>query len=113
MKNLIVVVTILIVPSLGCVTSLPRDTPFSEAWYKHQRHEIEFKERKDRIDNGEWVLAGKKDAARAAVQMDEEGKPKLNVGKRKGLSADLDADLDKASIFFKYKWGWKIRPKAE
>jgi len=112
MRNLIAIPLLALV-SLGCVTRLPRDTPFSEAWYKHQRHEREFKDRQDRVGNGEWLLVGRKDAARAAIQVDEEGKPKLNVGKRKGLSADIDAGLDEASIFFKYKWGWKARPRDE
>jgi hypothetical protein len=113
MKYLVVLVPVVLIATTGCVTQLSRDKPFSKAWYAHQRNEREFQERQKRISDGEWVLMGQQDSARAAIQMDEEGKPKLNVGKRKGLSADIDADLDEASIFFKYKWGWKTRPKPE
>lgn len=112
MKYLVVLVPAVLIAT-GCVTQLPRDKPFTKAWYAHQRNEREFQERKKRISGGELVLMGQQDAARAAIQLDEEGKPKLNVGKRKGLSADIDADLDEASVFFKYKWGWKTRPKPE
>ncbi len=108
-----VLVLLFLLPSLGCVTQLPRDQPFSKAWSQHQQHEWELTAREKRMDNGEWVLAGRKDATRAAIQMDDEGKPTLNIGRQKGLSADVDADLDKASVFFKYKWRWKVRPKED
>ena len=60
----------------------------------------------ERLKGDELVLVGREGGMRAAVRMDEKGKPRLNVGKWSGLSADIDIDPDDAKILLKYKLGW-------
>jgi hypothetical protein len=105
-----VLVSIAVLPCLGCVTTLPRERPFSKEWAHHHNNQRELEERKARVRNGELVLFGRRNSTRAAVVMDDEGKPRLNVGKTRGLSADVDIDTDDAGVMFKYKRGFTIKP---
>lgn len=114
MKYVVAFVALFALTLAGCVTSLPRDQPFTKAWTSHQRHEQELQDRVDRMNSGELVLLGHGNGTRAAIALDEEGDPKLNVGRRKGISADVDVNTDDASVLFKYKRGWKTKaPPAD
>jgi hypothetical protein len=94
----------------GCVHSPHSARPFTEEWVRDQDRVAAFERRKARLKGDEIVLVGNKEGARAAVQMDDKGRPRLNVGKRRGLSADLDLDPEEAEVEVKYKWGWKGKP---
>lgn len=94
----------------ACVTSLERDKPFTQAWADHFYHQQEVQERVDRMKAGEIVLVGQSGGGRAAIQMDDRGKAKLNVGKLDGLSVDIRMGADKADFLVKYKWDWQIHP---
>ena len=60
----------------------------------------------------ELVLVGEEGGARAAVELDEKGRPKLNVGKKRGFSADIDIDRDEADVTFKYELEWGRKKRA-
>ncbi|GMU92095.1 MAG: hypothetical protein AMXMBFR4_11530 [Candidatus Hydrogenedentota bacterium] len=113
MRHRAVFVGVVMLPCLGCVTTLPRERPFTREWANYHQNQREFEERKQRVRGGEWVLFGRRNSTRAAVVMDDEGKPRLNVGKTRGLSADFDIDTDDASVEFKYKKGFTIKPNRD
>lgn len=81
-------------------------TAFTDEWTQQNRKQAAFEERQARIKSDELVLVGNKDKARAAVRVDEKGKPRINIGKRKGLSADVDVGSDEADVKLKYKFEW-------
>ncbi|HPO14638.1 MAG TPA: hypothetical protein PLI09_14440 [Candidatus Hydrogenedentes bacterium] len=90
---------------MGCASNLDRDRPFSDAWANYNKHEREFRARKERIRGDEGiVLVGDSKKSRAAVYMDESGNPRLRVGK--GWSVDMDYG-GSSSVKVKYKLKWK------
>jgi len=96
----------------GCVTSDGRERPFTDGWSTQVRSEQNFQRRKERLrGDEEIVLMGDSDKARAAVVMDERGRPRLNVGRKTGWSADLDYDEGpEARLKYKLKWDF-AKPK--
>ncbi len=97
---------------MGCVTGDQRDRPFSDDWTHQLKHDRAFERRKARIrGDGEVVIVGDKDKARAAIVMDEAGNPKLNVGRKTGWSADLDYDRGpEGEVKYKYEWDF-VKPQ--
>ena len=97
---------------LGCVTGDQRDRPFSDDWTRQIKHDRAFERRKARIrGEGEVVIVGDREKARAAIVMDESGDPKLNVGRQTGWSADLDYDHGpEGEVKYKYEWDF-VKPK--
>jgi len=96
----------------GCAHNTNRHVPFSEDWTHHERGERAFNERRQRIGVGrEAVLAGEEGQTRAAVVVDERGRPNLNLGRAEGLSADVQIGSG-TGAFLKYKRGWNhTRPE--
>lgn len=98
----------------GCLRNPNHERPFTREWTRQTASERDFDARKARLKGDELVLLGKEGGTRAAVEMDEKGKPRLNVGKKSGLSADLRVSDDKSRVKLKYKLKWKsARPKKE
>jgi hypothetical protein len=97
---------LLVVVAPGCLSTAQRDRAFSNDWAHQVRSENEFKARKARIGGDELVLVGKNRGPRAAVEVDDKGRPRLNVGKKTGLSADLDLNEGEPEAKVKYKLKW-------
>lgn len=110
MKSMATALSAVAMITFGCATTLPREQPFSKEWAGAQRHNRAVQERAAKYSS-EWVLWGEGGKNRAAVVVDEKGKPRLNVGRAQGLSADIDIDEDEAGFMLKYKGGWKARPR--
>ncbi len=88
----------------GCATNLERDRPFSDAWVEHNRHEREFRERKAAIRGEEGlVLIGDSQKSRAALFLDEAGKPRLRVGRGWGVDLNYSGDPE-VKVNYKLKW---------
>ena len=99
---------------VACVNDPGREKVFSDAWTYHMNRADEIAARKQRLrGDEELILMGKEGKSRTAVYLDEKGRPRLNVGRKKGLSADLDLDTDEAEVKVKYKCGWKPKPERE
>ena len=103
---------VLLAPTAACTTGSEAAKPFTDDWRYYQKQALQVEERQRRLKE-DVVLFGQKDKARAAVTLDEKGKPQLNIGKNRGLSADIDIDTNKADVLLKYKieWGRGERPK--
>jgi len=97
---------IVVLTSAGCAHDVRTDRAFTDEWVIRNERLGAFEERKARLAEDELVLVGKKDSMRAAVEMDEKGRPRLNVGKDRGVSADVNVDTDSADVKLKYKWRW-------
>ena len=95
----------------GCQHATTRSQPFTDDWAHQIYKDRDIADREDRIGSGEVVLAGQSAGTRAAAVVDEDGNPKLNIGKRTGLNTDLRVNGGDASLMFKYKWGWQTRPE--
>lgn len=105
---------ILVVAASGCLRDPAVERAFSKKWAHQMRSEKEHAARKARLKGEGIKLFGKQGAAKAAVKMDEEGKPRLNVGKGGKISADLDVRHGKPDVEVKYKLKWKQpRPKRK
>jgi hypothetical protein len=89
-------------------------SPFHEEWAQRERSQREFDERKARLrGDQEIVLMGGSQSGRAAVYMDEKGRPRLNVGRKTGLSADLDYDGGpEAEVKYKKRWKF-VKPQHQ
>jgi len=92
----------------GCLRDPAYERPFSRKWAHQTSHERAFEARKARIQGDEVVLLGEKGRARAAVEVDEKGKARLNLGKKRGLSADVKVGSS-PELKLKYKLQWKGR----
>ncbi len=91
--------------SAGCVLG-PPDRAFTKEWLQDQRHTRELERRRAYIGTGEWVIAeGVDGESRAAVKLDERGRPKLHVGGLEGLNIDVDLG-SKPGAKAGYKWEW-------
>ncbi len=90
----------------GCVTGDGREKPFSPRWTDQTKDEWAFERRKARLKGDEGIgLGGKGKDSKAAVKMDEKGKPRLNIGGDTGLSADLNySGGPEAKVKYKVKW---------
>lgn len=90
----------------ACATNPATPTPFTRDWHEDVQGDRAFQKRLERLrGDDEVVLAGEEGKARAAVYMDEKGRPRLNVGQQTGLSADLDYDDGpEATLKYKVKW---------
>lgn len=88
--------------AVGCATTLERDRAFSDSWAYQRSTEGERWE-----PGGEVVLSGKEGRGpKAAVRMDEEGKPRLWLGGKSRVSADFDLNGGDPEVGVKYKIGW-------
>ena len=87
----------------SCLTGPAPERPFSEGWAFDQDWAAERRALKEKTQKDELVLLGKEGGVRAAVRTDEKGRPRFNVGKQGGLSADVDIDSDEAEVELKYK----------
>jgi len=101
--------------SLGCLVLLAAgaclhtpeyDRAFTRDWAHSENKEREFQDRKERIAGKGGPLLGKKDGNRADIEMDEKGRPKLNLGKKRGLSADVDMHGGEPEVEVKYGFSW-------
>lgn len=103
---------VLLVPTAACTSGSEAARPFTDDWRYYQKRSLETEKRQRRLKEG-TVLFEREGKARAAVILDEKGKPRLNIGKNKGLSADIDIDTNKADVLLKYKieWGGGERPE--
>lgn len=100
---------------VGCAGNDLRQRPFSESWLHQVEKDRDFQERKQRLrGDEEIVLMGDKKKARAAVQMDEGGKPRLNIKGTKGVSADLDlGGSPEAALKYKHEWDFARPPRRK
>lgn len=89
----------------ACATADPGARPFSEGWHDQIKSERAHEQRMQRLRGKKAVLAGQEGASRAAVVMDEKGRPRLNVGKEDGLSADVNYSHGPEGRL-KYKVDW-------
>lgn len=82
-------------------------------WSDHQARQREFAERmqRDKAAGDEIVLMDGETAPRAYVYMDERGRPRLGLGDRSRLSADIDIDTDEQGFGLKYKLDWGEKKK--
>ena len=84
---------------------MPRE-PFSDTWEQHRAKELkdDAKEEERSIP-----IVGKGENAKAAIDVDEEGKAKLRVGKLKGVRVDLDVNHGnpEAGVGYRIKFGGK------
>jgi len=110
-RNALPAAAILLVAA-ACASNGIVHRPFTKDWTYHQERRSEM-ERREQRQADELVLIGEKEGARAAVELDEKGKPKLNVGRKRGFSADIDVDTDEADVMFKYEWEWGRKEKAQ
>ncbi|MBP8128507.1 MAG: hypothetical protein KA184_02930 [Candidatus Hydrogenedentes bacterium] len=90
----------------ACATGPDSPQPFTQDWRRGQVRERAFQQRLERLRGGdEVVLMGEEGKSRAAVYMDEKGRPRLNIGRETGLSADLDYEEGpEATVKYKVKW---------
>ena len=98
----------LLIPLLaaGCMHTPQYGKPFSRDWVTHIETHEEIRARKARIEESGDALLGKPGKTRAAVEMDDEGRPQFNVGRSKGLSADIDFDHLEPDVKLKYRIEW-------
>ena len=87
----------------SCITGPAPERPFSEGWAFDFDREAERRAVKEKTQKDELVLLGKEGGVRAALRADEKGRPRFNVGKQGGFSADVDIDSDEAEVELKYK----------
>jgi hypothetical protein len=88
--------------SLGCSHNpSARESPFSREW-AHQRQ----RDTDGRLEKKEHVLMGNEKGPRAAIETDKKGRPRLNIGKQRGISADVDVGSNAAEVGVKYKIDW-------
>jgi hypothetical protein len=89
----------------GCVGS-PNPAPvFTEEW-AHYLESHEDDQNRARNDK-RLVLVGDDEAVNAGVELDAEGKPRLNIGgKDSRIGADVDIDSDEQSFGLNYKRSW-------
>ena len=88
---------------LGCAHGPSRNVPFSEDWNHMERREREISERKDRLRGRQ--PSEEERGARPNLMLDERGRPMVNVGGLRGISADLSASGG-GSAELKYRGGW-------
>ena len=96
----------LLIFAAGCLHTPQYDRAFTQDWAHCVDKEREMQSRKDHIAGKKRALVGKDDGARAAIEMDEKGRPKLNVGKKSGLSADVDMHGLEPDVTVKYGFRW-------
>ncbi len=85
----------------GCVTGTSDPPAFSADWIrKHGGHQSQ---NPNPGDQGELTLLGKGKGPRMYLYADEKGKPRLAIGGRGGLSADLDIRDGEPAFKVKYK----------
>jgi hypothetical protein len=91
---------------LGCVATQAHERPFSHEWYNLQQVNAELERRQAHIDKvDEIVLVGTKEEGGAYVEKNEDGDPKLNIGRDTGLKMDLDYDGGpEAGLKYELKW---------
>ena len=80
----------------GCLSAPQDERAFSHDWADKVQREKTFEARKERMRNKGGSLVG----------TDEEGNPKLNLGKDKGLGADVDLQGGKPAGEVKYEIKW-------
>ena len=98
----------------GCLRNQAYERPFTKEWVHQVSSERDFADRQARTTRKELVLMGKEGGTRAAVETDDEGKTRLNFGKKSGLSADVKMRSGAPDVGLKYKLKWKAaRPKKE
>ena len=90
----------------GCLHTPTYQRPFTEDWADRIEHDREFKARKQRVEDGNLPLVGKKGGTRAQVEENEEGERQLNVGGATGLSADVDFHGGEPDVKVKYRIKW-------
>ncbi|NIA15918.1 MAG: hypothetical protein GWP08_17790 [Nitrospiraceae bacterium] len=90
----------------GCMHTPQYGKPFSQDWVTHTEKDEEIRARKARIKESGEALLGKPGKTRAAVEMDENERPQLNLGRSKGLSADVDFDHLEPDVKLKYRIEW-------
>jgi len=93
---------VLVLTPLGCVTTDTESPAFTHRWSK----EVErYNNRKGKTPQG--IPLSKKGArVKAKIAVDEEGKPKLQLGGEEGVSADVNVSGGDAKVKLKYKKGW-------
>ncbi len=92
---------------------MPRDS-FSESWREERANDLE----NIREDEARTIpIVGKGENAKAAIEVDKEGKAKLRVGKVKGVRVNVDVDHGnpEASVGYRLKFGGKKKnnPKSQ
>ena len=97
---------ILCILAISCVSGKGYDRAFSNDWVHQHRHDAEFRARKERMQQGEIVIAGKSKNTQAAIRMDDKGRPRFNLGRKRGISADLDLHHGEPDVKVKYKIRW-------
>lgn len=88
---------------LGCAHGPSRNVPFSEDWTHMERREREISERKERLRGRQ--PSEEERGARPNLVLDERGRPAVNMGGLRGISADLSAS-DGGSAALKYRGSW-------
>ena len=106
MVRRVAILLCLVLAVAGCLHAGRRETAFSDDWAWVSRSEADFKIRKRRIGEGEWVLVGKEGHTRACVEMSEDGEPKLKLKNAKGLSGDLNVHGGDPDVRVRYKIRW-------
>ena len=89
----------------GCMRGDRDSKVFTEGWaYRTERSSQMDKERAKKKEG--YVLAGEDDSPKAALRIDEDGKPKLSWGDNSSLDTNVDMKDGKPSVGFEYKLRW-------
>ncbi len=92
--------------TIGCATTDSTPRPFSENWADVYDSEQTLQRRREYIKGDDpIILYGRKDGTRAAIVPDERGRPRLDIGKERGFSADFKYRSGvRGRVKYKYKW---------
>ena len=109
----IILATAAILAACG-TTPTPREA-FSESWEHRRAVERAEKERREAAKDRTIPIFGKRAKERAAVEVDEEGRPKLRLGEQDRVKVDLDLDGGKpeAGLEYRIRFGKKKRFKSQ
>lgn len=88
---------------LSCSHGPSRNVPFSDDWTHMERREREISERKERLRGNQPTEEER--GARPNIVLDERGRPAINMGGLRGISADLSAS-DGGTAALKYRGSW-------
>ena len=90
----------------GCMHTPQYGRAFSQDWVTHNEKHEEIRTRKERIEKSGDALLGKPGKTRVALEKDEEGRSQFNLGRSRGLSADIDFDHLEPDVKLKYRIEW-------
>ena len=112
-KNVTLVAALML--SLGCLHGGQRDRAFTPDWAHQCAKEAELEARKAYIrGRGNMVLVDREGALKTTLVTDEEGRPRLRIGKEDGLGGHVRFRGGSPDVRVRYKIGWYgSRPKRE